>query len=69
MLQEKKIKELIEEKIWTMKFTLDYEETKFLTSPGVVPVRVIRRELLEPRSLHDVNPLWELHLSEDKGYL
>jgi len=38
-------------------------------SPGVVPVRVIRRKLLEPRSLHNVNPLRELHLTEGKEKL
>lgn len=53
-----------------IKFINDFgEETRFLTSPGVVPVRVIRRELLEPRSLHNVNPLRELHLTEEKSIL
>jgi len=69
MLELKKIKNLIECKIWTLKFILlnDFtKQTRSLTSPGVVPVRVIRRELLEPRSLHNVNPLRELHLTEDR---
>jgi hypothetical protein len=40
------------------------KRSRFLTSPDVVPVRVIRRELLEPCSLHDVNPLREFHLNK-----
>ena len=71
MLQEKNIKNIIELQSPDIKVLLanDYcKQTRCLTSPDVVPVRVIRRELLEPRSLHNVNPLRKLHLTEEYTY-
>ena len=69
-LQGKKIGNRIEEQNLDIKaHKCNRGRSRFLTSPGVVPVRVIRRKLLEPRSLHNVNPLRELHLTEGKEKL
>jgi hypothetical protein len=42
--------------------------TRFPTSPDVVPLRVIWRELLEPRCLHNINPLRKLLLKEKNAF-
>ena len=35
---------------------------RVLTSSHIIPVRVIRSKLLELSSLHNIRPLWQLHL-------
>jgi len=32
-------------------------------APGVVPVGIVRGQLLGGRGLHNINPFWELHLA------
>lgn len=53
----KKLIKNVSQKFWQITQT-----QKKLTSSDIVPVRIIRSQLLKPCSLHNIGPFWKLHL-------